>query len=247
MQIRLLVVGAAATVSANVVISGTTCMLYPESLNNSQPVNDTPSILQTFQTCGTNEQVVFSDNTFTVNSILNTTNLTVRNVTCPRKHGMAIGSLGQYLEPSDYVENVLFETVTCTNSSQCSIIKASAGVHSSGSSNGDGGGGGSGLLRNITFRNFDCQTAALPIQIAECIYTESVNGQDICNTSKIQIEDVTWSNFIGTSMYNIAASMYCSDPHPCPGIVFDNVTLDSVNRALGLSLWGTTLQDEIFQ
>jgi len=110
--------------------------------------------------------------------------------------------------------------------------------------NGDIGGGGTGLIKNVTFSNFDLVNVGLPIQISQCIYSETGSG---CNTSTLQIEDISWVNFTGTSRYNIAASLYCSPVVPCPNIAFENITLQSVNQTLGLPLWNTTLQDEIYQ
>lgn len=174
----------------------------------------------------------------------NTTNLLVKNVTCHRGFGMAIGSVGQYATMPDYVENVTFEDVRCVDCMEAAFIKTWQGVPEDDSSNGDGGGGGSGLIKNVRFRNFELTNVALPIQISQCIYTE--NGQS-CNTSKMAIEDISWSNIKGTSRYNIAASIYCSDVHPCPGITFEDIDLVSVNSTLGLPMYDTTLQDEVYQ
>ncbi|CRG92671.1 hypothetical protein PISL3812_09735 [Talaromyces islandicus] len=175
----------------------------------------------------------------------NTTNLLVRNVTCYRSSGMTIGSIGQYPEWPDYVQNVTFDNVKCINSNEGAYIKTWSGVPVSQDKNGDVGGGGRGHVKNVTFSNMDMVNVALPIQISQCIYAED-NGK-YCNTSKLQIEDVSWVNITGTSRYNIAASMYCSEASPCSGIRFDNVSLQSINNTLGLPLWNTTLQKEVFQ
>lgn len=174
----------------------------------------------------------------------NTTNLLVRNVTCHGNYGMAIGSVGQYPTMPDYVENVTFEDIHCYDCMEAALIKTWQGVADDDSSNGDAGGGGSGYVKNITFRDFEVVNTALPIQISQCIYSESGSN---CNTSKMAISDITFSNIKGTSRYNIASSIYCSDVHPCPGIKFENVEIDSVNSTMGLPLTGTTLQDEVFQ
>jgi len=111
--------------------------------------------------------------------------------------------------------------------------------------NGDAGGGGSGLIRNITFKNFDLTNVGLPIQITQCIYTEGTT--DTCETSKMQIEDVTWENFTGTSTFNVAASLHCAASHPCPDIYFKDINITSINSTLALPLYNTTLQKEVFQ
>lgn len=175
----------------------------------------------------------------------NTTNLYVKNVTCHGGAGMTIGSIGQYADMPDYVMNVTFEDVRCLHTGDCAYIKTWQGDVLNTTTNGDAGGGGSGLVKNITFRNFQVENVGLPIQISQCIYAGE--GGHGCNTSKMAIEDVSWINFNGTSRYNIAASLYCSDVHPCPGIKFENISLISVNSTLGLPLWNTTLQYEVFQ
>ncbi|KAJ5785795.1 uncharacterized protein N7503_011007 [Penicillium pulvis] len=174
----------------------------------------------------------------------NTTNLLVRNVTCYGNYGMTIGSVGQYPTMPDYVQNVTFEDIRCVNCMEGAFIKTWQGESDDCSSNGDSGGGGSGLIKNVTYRNFELTNVALPIQISQCIYSES--GQS-CNTSKMAIEDITWSNIKGTSRYNIAASIYCSDVHPCPGIKFEGINLQSMNSTLGLPLYDTDIQHEVYQ
>ena len=175
----------------------------------------------------------------------NTTNLHVRNVTCYQTNGMTIGSVGQYLHQPDYVENVLFEDVTLVNSTDGAYIKTWQGQQQGATSNGDAGGGGSGYVRNVTFRNFQLTNVALPIQITQCIYSESAAKS--CDTSKMQISDITWQNFTGTSRYNVAASLHCAKSHPCPAIFFKGVNITSVNATRGLQAYGTTLRYEVFQ
>lgn len=66
-----------SSVTAYVVNNGSTCYVYPESLTHfGQPVDDTPSILQAFELCGTNGSVILTNNTFHVNQVMNTTGLT---------------------------------------------------------------------------------------------------------------------------------------------------------------------------
>lgn len=174
----------------------------------------------------------------------NTTNLFVKNVTCYSNRGMTIGSLGQYPATPDYVQNVTFEDVKCLNCIDGAYVKTWAGVPASTSGNGDAGGGGSGLVKNVTFNNFEMVNVAMPMQLSQCIYSEG--SSQFCNTSKMAIEDVTWSNIYGTSRYNIAAMLYCSAVHPCPGIKFENVHMQSVNHTLHEPMYGTDIQYEVY-
>ncbi|KAK3116870.1 hypothetical protein LTR53_002310 [Teratosphaeriaceae sp. CCFEE 6253] len=137
-----------------------------------------------------------------------------------------------------------FENVSLLGSTDGAYIKTRQGVNQDSTGNGDSGGGGRGLVRNITFRNFYLEDVALPIQITQCIYT---SGADICDTSKMQIADVHFENFTGTSRFNIAASLHCAAAHPCKGVYFTDVNILSVNHTLGLPPFNKTLQDEVYQ
>ena len=67
---------AASAALGYVVNNGTSCYLFPEALTHAgQPVDDTPSILQAFDLCGINGSVIFTNHTFTINQVMNTTNL----------------------------------------------------------------------------------------------------------------------------------------------------------------------------
>ena len=66
----------ASTALGYVVNNGTSCYVFPEALSHGgQPVDDTPSILQAFDLCGINGSVILTDHTFTINQVMNTTNL----------------------------------------------------------------------------------------------------------------------------------------------------------------------------
>ncbi|KAK3670870.1 hypothetical protein LTR78_009314 [Recurvomyces mirabilis] len=135
----------------------------------------------------------------------NTTNLHVKNVTCYGGAGMTIGSVGQYPNSPDYDENIVFEQVRTIDTFNGAYIKTWQGETAGVSSNGDAGGGGSGLIRNITFKDFDMINCSLPLQITQCIYTEDAGA---CETSKSRyIEDIHFENITATSRYNIAASL----------------------------------------
>jgi galacturan 1,4-alpha-galacturonidase len=157
----------------------------------------------------------------------------------------SVGSVGQYKDYPDYVDNVFFEDVKVVDAFNAAFIKTWQGVPMNDSTNGDAGGGGRGYVRNVVFRNFDLVNVSLPILIAQCIFTES--QRDNCDSSKMAISNVTWQDFHGTTTYNIAASLHCAQGHPCSGIVFDNVTLQSLNDTLGLPNYGVDSQDEVFQ
>ena len=95
---------------------------------------------------------------------------------------MPIGSIGQYPETPDYVENVLFENVVLFDSSSAAWIKTWPGVNVLTSGNGDSGGGGGGSAKNITWRNFQFFNLDQPVYVTQCIYNADPS---ICDTSKV--------------------------------------------------------------
>lgn len=74
---RLVYIAILAVAAVGYVVQdGSTCVLYPESLlHKGEEVNDAPSIHEAFDKCGNGGKVIFSNNTFHINSVLNTTSL----------------------------------------------------------------------------------------------------------------------------------------------------------------------------
>jgi hypothetical protein len=61
---------------------GDICRLYPESLrHDSQAVDDVPYIEEAFRRCGRNAKVIFTNHTFHIDSVMNTTGLVNVDVT----------------------------------------------------------------------------------------------------------------------------------------------------------------------
>lgn len=58
------------------------CTLYPESLRHQgEAVDDVPFIEEAFRRCGKNAEIVFTNNTFNIGSVMNTTGLVNVDVT----------------------------------------------------------------------------------------------------------------------------------------------------------------------
>lgn len=84
----------------------------------------------------------------------NSTNIVVQGLKCNGSHGISVGSLGQYVEQYDIVENVYIYNNTMSNAGDAARIKVWPGVHS------DfepilSGGGGSGYVKNITYERYE--------------------------------------------------------------------------------------------
>lgn len=153
----------------------------------------------------------------------NTTDLLVRNVTCRGGNGIAFGSLGQYVDLPDIVENVVIENVKTIrldpevqpNMKSGAYLKTWTGtVHGSPPT---GGGGAGGHVSNVTLRNFSLDRVDLPTQLYQ---TNDGHSRDAPST--LQFSDITWENWQGTSTGAELVSLSCSPAAPCPHMVFQN-------------------------
>lgn len=182
----------------------------------------------------------------------NTTNLLVRNITCIGTSGFTIGSIAQYPDHPDYVENVVFEESEIISPPGTHLVGAAGYIKSwqgewhDDTLNGDAGGGGSGQVKNVTFRNIRLENSPLPIQISPCIY---IMGDDTgpCDECKMKVDDVTWQNITGTSKYNLAAAIHCPTANKCHNIQLKDINLETHNRSVGLPNWGVDSQKEVYQ
>ncbi|KAI0166713.1 glycoside hydrolase family 28 protein [Hypoxylon sp. FL1284] len=141
----------------------------------------------------------------------NSSNIQVSDVHCYESGCATIGSLGNPSNVADYVEDIVFDGIKCTHSSNAAWIKTYSGT---------------GLVRNVTFANVEAENVNQPIYVTPCIY--SARG---CDQSRLPIRDVRWINVTGTSRYNIAAAIHCSASSPCSGFSFQNVSFTTLAGA----------------
>lgn len=153
--------------------------------------------------------------------------ITVKNVLCRGGNGIAIGSLGQYLEDAS-VEDVVVENVKIVRYNEdmhnAAYIKTWIGelVPQSGyESAGQPRGGGTGIVKNLTFRNFEIQGA----DGGPAITQDNGNNGSFSGTSKLEISNVLFKNFTGWTQGTRKASVSCSNVHPCHDIVFEDINL----------------------
>ncbi|KAJ5911459.1 galacturan 1-4-alpha-galacturonidase C [Penicillium subrubescens] len=160
-------------------------------------------------------------------------NVNIHNVTCRGGNGIAIGSLGQYLEDSS-VSNIKIDTVKIIRYNEdmhnSAYIKTWVGAlvpQSSYESAGQPRGAGWGSVTNVLFSNFDIQGA----NSGPAITQDNGNNGSLSGTSLMSISNVAFVNFTGTidTSKSTTASVSCSKAHPCYNIDFDNVVLYPVN------------------
>ncbi|EKD20085.1 uncharacterized protein L3040_002239 [Drepanopeziza brunnea f. sp. 'multigermtubi'] len=162
----------------------------------------------------------------------NSTDITVRNLSCNGTHGISVGSLGQYPERVDYVENILVTNINMYNSSEGARIKIWPDAYSEKSGTLSGG-GGRGLVRNVTYDGMWLDNVDYGLTITQCY------GQDnetLCfeHPSKLEIIDVTFKNIRGRTnrvFAPIVAHLVCSSNQTCSNIVAENVDIRTISGA----------------
>ncbi|PBK66319.1 glycoside hydrolase family 28 protein [Armillaria solidipes] len=141
----------------------------------------------------------------------NSTNVLVSNLDCAGSHGISVGSLGQYAGIYDVIENVTASHIKMSNASNGARIKAWAGPNV-----------GSGIVKNITFLDFEVSDVDNPIVIDQCYFSE-----DECNEypSNTYIQDVYFTNVYGTGSRSTVASLVCSPDGRCKNINVNDLNL----------------------
>ncbi|KAK6336474.1 hypothetical protein TWF696_002025 [Orbilia brochopaga] len=161
-------------------------------------------------------------------------NIYVSDVLCHGGNGIAIGSLGQYLEDSS-VENVWIDNVRIVRYNEdmhnSAYIKTWIGFQAPQSgyeSENQPRGGGWGYVRNVLFSNFEVDGA----DGGPALTQDNGNNGSYGGTSKMLVSNIVWANFTGTvSKGKRRASISCSKVNPCYNIAFEG--LDLVDAASG--------------
>ncbi|GME27198.1 uncharacterized protein LTHEOB_7963 [Neofusicoccum parvum] len=160
------------------------------------------------------------------------TNIEIRNAHCRGGNGVAIGSLGQYLEDAS-VANVVMDNVTLERHQWLhgsALIKTWVGhlVNQSSRSYESGWvprGAGWGSVRNVLFSNFRVEGA----EAGPDVNQNSGDNGSFAGTSLMQVSNVAFVNWTGwlhlDEGESETAAFSCSDNAPCYNIDLKNVTL----------------------
>lgn len=106
---------------------------------------------------------------------------------CNGSHGISVGSLGQYLDETDLVENVYVYNISMSNATDGARIKVWPGVPSELSGDLQGG-GGTGAVRNITYDTMILSNVDYAIEITQC-YGQS--NFTLCNQFPVSSSSIT--------------------------------------------------------
>ncbi|KII90376.1 glycoside hydrolase family 28 protein [Plicaturopsis crispa FD-325 SS-3] len=145
----------------------------------------------------------------------NSSNILIQDSVFHRGDGVAIGTIGQYLDTYEFIENVTAERIVATGTEFVGYVKTWTGIQQNYPPN--GGGGGIGYVKNIVFRDFTVNNILSSIaQITQCISYSGATGG--CDTSHFQLSNITWGPITGTVASGSLAQFQCSGDAPCPGI-----------------------------
>ncbi|KAL0946285.1 hypothetical protein HGRIS_012535 [Hohenbuehelia grisea] len=160
----------------------------------------------------------------------NSTELTIRNITCHGGNGIAFGSLGQYANMSDNVLNVDMQDVRMMRIDSKVQPNMNNGVYFkswTGTVNGSpptGGGGGPGFVNNITVKNVLLDRVNAPIHLYQ-----TNGGHSADAPSQLTFGDLKFANWSGTSLTNKIVDIECSPAVGCSGILFEDFNIDGLS------------------
>ncbi|KAI1309687.1 polygalacturonase [Xylaria venustula] len=165
----------------------------------------------------------------------NSTNIVVQGLQCTGSHGISVGSLGQYIEEYDIVENVYIYNNTMTDASDAARIKVWPGIQSDFEPTLSGG-GGSGYVKNVTYERYESINNDWAIEVNQC-YGQS--NQTLCDLypSNMTISDIYFIDIWGTtsSKYDPkVGTLVCSSPEQCYNFHAKNI---SITSPTGKSEW----------
>jgi hypothetical protein len=153
----------------------------------------------------------------------NSTNILARNITCRGGTGVAVGSLGQYVNMRDDVLNVLMEDIRVirhpNRESQPLLANGIYFKSWDGSVNGappTGGGGANGTVSNFTARNVVVEGADVPLHLFQ---TNLAQPGDL--PSKLIFEDLHFINWTGVGDNKTVVDIECSPAVGCHDITFE--------------------------
>ncbi|KAK9690889.1 hypothetical protein RND81_09G161200 [Saponaria officinalis] len=137
--------------------------------------------------------------------------ITITNITCGPGHGISVGSLGKYPNEQD-VNGLIVRNCTIFGTSNGIRIKTWADSP------------GRSAATNISFENIQMNRVKNPIIInqAYCPF-ESCSSEA---PSGVRLSDIYFKNIRGTSLSEVAVSLFCSKGFPCKNVFLQNVHLN---------------------
>ncbi|XP_050379779.1 probable polygalacturonase At3g15720 [Argentina anserina] len=144
--------------------------------------------------------------------------INISNIACGPGHGISVGSLG-VKKSHQTAENILVRNCSFNGTQNGARIKTWQG--------------GSGYARNITFEQITLIDAKHPIIIDQ----HYCNGRHDCpsSTQAVEVSNVTYSDFQGTSSSSEAIVFNCTEMSGCTNIVMKQINITSADADQNIS------------
>ncbi|KAM0323261.1 hypothetical protein ACHAQA_008852 [Verticillium albo-atrum] len=172
----------------------------------------------------------------------NSTNILIEDSTFYKGQGVAIGSIGQYYDRFETVENVTVRNMVMHGSRYIGRIKTWTGEQNEWPPNGGGGGIGCEYpvmcttegkaltvkdVKNISWDNVTIHEGErAPLVINQC-YSNVQKAN--CSTSTFDISDISYSNLRGTIESGSVAEFQCSRSHGgCDRVKMTDIDLENI-------------------
>ncbi|PRQ51085.1 putative polygalacturonase [Rosa chinensis] len=152
------------------------------------------------------EFMITGDDCIAINNGSSFINIT--NIACGPGHGISVGSLGVN-ESYQTVEEIQVRNCSFNGTQNGARIKTWQG--------------GSGYARKITFEHITLIAAKHPIIIDQ----HYCNGKHDCKKSAVEVSDVTYSDFQGTSSSEEAIVFNCTETPGCTNIIMNQINITS--------------------
>jgi hypothetical protein len=163
--------------------------------------------------------------------------------------GIAIGSIGQYNDQFETIENIRAENIFFSDTLHAFYVKTWTDDQNGYPPN--GGGGGLGYAQNMVMKNLTIEgMRGAAFSISQCTRFSGAPGQGNCTNSQFQVRDIEIDGMKGTTKDRRVVSLQCSAVAPCTDIALDGIDLKYPNgtavqnylcgNVVGNKGWGCT-------
>ncbi|XP_022153575.1 probable polygalacturonase At3g15720 [Momordica charantia] len=181
-------------------------ILAPEDSPNTDGVDVSYSTNVQIQNC----KIATGDDCISISE--GCSNIHIANIQCGPGHGISIGSLGENGVTTN-VEEVRVQNCHLKGTMYGARIKTWQG--------------GSGYARKVSFQGITLDQVKNPILIDQYY----CNGKNGCKnqTSAVQVSDVLYQGFHGTSATEVAIKLSCSESVGCSNLAFEDIEIKSAD------------------
>ncbi|TLD23310.1 hypothetical protein PspLS_07071 [Pyricularia sp. CBS 133598] len=155
----------------------------------------------------------------------NTSSVVIQNLACTGSHGISVGSLGQYHNQVDVVEDLYVYNTSMADASDGARLKVwpdrvagSAAIDA---------GGGLGRIKNVTYHLFRNRNSDSAITVDQC-YGQKNKTLCRAHPSKLIMEDILFKDFTGTTSKRYdprVGQLICSAPEVCLDFRSENINV----------------------